>query len=190
MWIFSKAVQKSKPLCVAPQAYLEDPIGGYSWWNLVHAADSESPSPSTTSYRDLSEPISRLEHFIESLADLYQADLDQLYAVGFSQGAAMISTLSLRRPDLFRGVALLSGFVPRIVLEEAKAQQPLYLPDYFIAHGTEDKVVTIQKAEQARDTLESLGAQVTFHSDKVAHKMGASGIRALTEWFSSRIPIE
>ncbi len=190
MWIFSKAVQKARPLCVAPQAPLEDPIGGFSWWSLVHSADAESPSPTATSYQDLSDPLERLERFIEALPELYGADLNELYAVGFSQGAAMISTLCLRRPELFRGVALLCGFIPRAVLEQAKSQPPLALPDFFIAHGTEDKVVTVQKAEQARDALESLGSRVTYHTDAVAHKMGAAGIRALGDWFSERLPPE
>ena len=112
----------------------------------------------------------------------------QMIAFGFSQGSAVISTLSLMRPGMFRGVAILSGFVPRRVFAEDSFVNECYkensslLPKYFIAHGTKDEVVPILRANVAKRELEALGAQVELHTDDVGHKVSSAGIRALQAW--------
>ena len=183
MWLFSKALENCRPIVVSPQAPQVDPLGGFSWWELFHAANSESPAPKRTTEEDLASPLSALEHFIDSLPALYGCDPRRLYGFGFSQGAGLLASLSVRRPGLFRGVAMLSGFLPRIIHQDiGHGAERAELPSYFIAHGTKDEIIPYKRAIEARDTLQAAGAQVEFHSDEVGHKVGSAGIRALRTW--------
>ncbi|MCB0325314.1 MAG: hypothetical protein KDD69_17145, partial [Bdellovibrionales bacterium] len=183
-WVFSKALETLRPIVVAPQAPIADPIGGFSWWLMDHPPETESPAVVQTTAAQLDLPMRRLSSFIENAAELYGADPERVVALGFSQGAAMLSTLSLRYPERFQAVGILAGFIPRAAMEQ-QVRRPEALPQYFIAHGTSDPVVPFQRAEESRNYLEQLGAKVFFHQENVGHKVGTAGIRALRSWLES-----
>lgn len=187
MWVFSKALESTKPIVVAPQAPIADPIGGFSWWLMAHDPDSESPAPSSTAMEDLRIPLEQLEQFIACLPQLYPVDLSEVYGFGFSQGGALLSSLSLRHPLMFRGVAVLSSFVPGVILKENSARFFEALPDYYISHGTKDTVIPLERAQAAKEFLESKGAEVEYHTDDVGHKISTSGIRGLRTWIEQRL---
>ncbi len=188
MWTFTKAFERFKPLTVAPQGTIPD-LDGFSWWQIEDPADAKARGI-PTGLEKLSIAIEQVERFVLSLPQVYNVDPSRILGIGFSQGGGLLSALSLRNPTLFRGVAILSGFLPRVVAEsehyinERLRKKELCLPDIFIAHGSEDKVLPLEKAEFARATLERFGAQIQFHEEKVGHKLGAAGMKALGEWCS------
>lgn len=180
MGVFSKALERIKPLTVYPQAFLPDQIGGFSWWPV----EGDKPAP----MEQLIAAVDKLELFIDRAIDRFVADPGRIYSFGFSQGSALISMLSLRRPELFCGVAILGGFIPKktfttegMVAPEVAAKAAR-LPEYFIFHGTTDQIIPFSRAEETAEQLRSFGADVTFAHDDVGHKVSSSGIRALTEW--------
>ena len=150
---------------------------------MGHSANVESPAPLRTSIEDLQLPLDRLEHFILSLKSMYKFDSSKIYGVGFSQGAALLSSLSLLRPGMFSKIALLSGYIPSAIVEKTEGTQYDSLPDYFISHGTKDKIIPHEKAHVAQKTLQSLGASVTLVTEEVGHKTGSSAMKALGAWW-------
>ena len=183
MWLFSKVLEKLKPVVFAPQAPLADPIGGYSWWLVDEAPEELSGSPRKTSLDNLDMPLAKLEEFILKLPSVYEVSLSQVYAFGFSQGAALLASLSLLNPQLFKAVALLAGFLPSAVVEQIGREDVEKLPACFVAHGTEDEVIPLSAAQSMAETLRSFGADVDFHSEQTAHKIGSRGMKGLGEWF-------
>ncbi len=193
-WTFTRALNfdGTRPLVVAPQAPHADVLGGFSWWSIEAPAefDPDRPRPATTS-EQLMPALAGLEKFICSLPELYGAELGKIALVGFSQGAAMVASLSLLRPELFAGVAMLAGFIPKLVYEvgwqqivpEFTPKKDAKLPRYFISHGRSDKIVPYDRAEKAAHVISNLGAEVTFHLEDVGHKLGTAGMRALGSWF-------
>ena len=57
----------------------------------------------------------------------------------------MASLLAFLFPERIRKVGILAGFVPG-GLEELVTQRPLEGKPFFIAHGTKDETVSIQRA--------------------------------------------
>ena len=55
-------------------------------------------------------------------------------------------------------------------------------PKVFVAHGTKDDVITVDRARQSVKLLRELGLDVTYIEDEVAHKVGILGTRALKTW--------
>jgi len=49
----------------------------------------------------------------------------------------------------------------------------------FVAHGTLDQMVPIDRARASIGLLEQAGAQVTYCEDEVGHKLSANCLRAL-----------
>ncbi len=155
---------------IAVQGFLEDVRGGFSWWNV----DEE--------VRDLRwEAIrlaaARLTGFVEQAIEFYKLQPRQILALGFSQGAALLSLLAQKDPQMFSGVGLLAGFVIR-----ESSRPGGKLPALFVAHGTEDDVVPLNKAKEGVEYLRSLGASVTYVEDAVGHKVGTSALKALKIW--------
>jgi len=190
MWVFSKALEKLKPVVLSPQGFIPDIKNGWSWWP-IHEKLSEDASAALRAERlaEVETGVLRARDFIDRAHSLHGTDRSRTYIAGFSQGAALSATLSLIEPDLFKGVGILSGFIPYAVLGEPGLLSPevkagkVKLPEYFIAHGTEDDVLPLHRATEARAWLQSVGAKITYHEEAVGHKVGAAGIRALGEWF-------
>ena len=78
------------------------------------------------------------------------------------------------------GLGILAGFVTR----PRTAPSVMGQPHVFMAHGTEDQVVSIEKARAGVSFLKGLGLPVTYVEDQVAHKVGIEGTRSLKKWFT------
>lgn len=186
MWIFSKAVGSTRPLIiVAPQAHLTDPIGGHSWWEIGQTPSNPNYPECTFSEMYLGDPLERLGTFIDSLPSLYNVDNQRIVAFGFSQGAGLISAMSVARPGVFKAMALLAGFVPKTAKYQLSQAASLQLPSTFVFHGTEDKILPFERAKRDAEFLEQHGAPLRFEQDSVGHKVSSAGIRALGDWYQS-----
>lgn len=119
-------------------------------------------------------PLGLLERFVQSIPKTYGSDPLKVFGIGFSQGAALLASLSLLKPEMFQGVVMLSGYLPFDVLTRLKGDNT-GITKYFISHGTEDDIVPFDQAESARMNLEALERDVLFHEDSVGHKTSSLG---------------
>ncbi|HMS27798.1 MAG TPA: dienelactone hydrolase family protein [Burkholderiaceae bacterium] len=98
-------------------------------------------------------------------------DPSKIVIAGFSQGCAMALHTGLRHPAKLAGIMALSGYLPlaSTLADErsaANANTPI-----FMAHGTQDPVVQINRAEMSRDALASLGYAVEWHTYAMPHSV-------------------
>ena len=172
MWTFARG--QTAYSILAPQAPLSDPVGNYSWWRM-----EEGTAPGAG---ELERAAETLEEFLERASAYYGLAPTKTIALGFSQGAALLSMVLQRRPELFAGVGLLAGFVVELPTNPS-ARTP---PPIFVAHGSQDTVVPIARAERGVEYLRSRGHEVAFEVEPVAHKIGAGSMRKLSEWLTER----
>jgi phospholipase/carboxylesterase len=176
MWIFAPTVPDGW-LLVAPRGIKEDPWGGYSW----RIRDKEE-------WPDLVQfdvPVGAVVDFIHSLPDLYGADLERLFLMGFSQGAATAYAVAMRHPGLVRGIAGLVGFVP-MECSDIMAAQPLEGLPIFMAVGREDERVPYERSLNCAQTLNLAGAELDYHEYDTGHRLNAAGMSALSAWWQAR----
>jgi phospholipase/carboxylesterase len=88
----------------------------------------------------------------------------------------------LRHPEKLAGMLCLSGYLPLAdkVAAEHSAES-LQVP-VFMAHGRQDPVVPLVRAEQSRDMLKSLGYQVEWHEYMMQHSLCVEEIRDINAW--------
>lgn len=177
MWVFAQNLPDEYWM-VAPRAPhpSQMPQGGYSWY------PHESEAADRPHLEQLKPAAESLIHLVEEYAASAGFDPNIFDVMGFSQGAAMCSTLAFLYPDRIRKVGMLAGFVPGGV-EDLLSQRPLEGKPFFVAHGTKDETVTIEEARASVSILEQAGAQVTFCEDEVGHKVSATCLRALKDFF-------
>lgn len=172
MWIFANRLPQNA-LLVAPRGNYPTPLGGYGWQPALGRTwpDLEDFRPAMDALWDFLTP-----------QNFPSANLEQIRLVGFSQGAALGYGLALAYPQRMQAFAGLSGFAPGGVEPLVKAK-PLVGKACFMAHGTQDALVPVAHARQARQTLLDAGAQVTYCEDVVGHKLSASCFRGLGKFF-------
>ena len=174
MWVFTKDFPPDYWM-IAPRAPHPAQLGGYSW---------RPPQPETfgrPSLETLKPAADELLSFVDAYSSMVRVDAEQFDVIGFSQGAAMSNVLALLYPQRIRKAGILAGFVPS-GLEETIAARPLAGKPFFVAHGTQDEMVPIDRARASIELLEQAGAQVTYCEDEVGHKVSAGCLRALKEF--------
>lgn len=176
MWVFARTVPPDW-LIVAPRAIQPDSDGGFSW---LPRQPGEWPT-----LRQFSSAVSAIFHFIQALPQLYNADLNHLYLMGFSQGAATAYATAIQHPRLVQGIAGLVGFMPTGA-ESSLARLPLLDLPVFMAVGSEDSTIPYPVATTCAAALRLSHAQLTYREYPTGHKLNAQGMRDLTEWFNAR----
>ena len=167
MWVFTPRLPENR-LLIAPRGLYPASQWGYAW----HPALNTWPS---------------LQHFDETVNALLEfltptrfpaADFSELHLVGFSQGAALAYAFTLSHPERIASLAVLSGFLPEAVVIEPSSSRLSGLP-VFITHGSKDILVPVDRARQAAELFDLVGAKVTYCEHDVGHKLNASCFRGL-----------
>ncbi len=113
---------------------------------------------------------------------------ERIVLAGFSQGCAMALHTALRLPQKIAGVMALSGYLPladRFPSERhaANAHTPI-----FMAHGTQDPVVVIQRGEESRDALAKLGHPVQWHTYPMPHSVHPREVADIAAFLKQVLP--
>lgn len=182
MWVFGRDLP-SHYWTIAPRAPYPSERAGYSWRPLL---------PGTFGRPSLEELIPQAEALIR-LVDAYQASAGidasperrrRIDVMGFSQGAAMSSVLAFLYPERIRKIGILAGFVPS-GLEAYVDRRPLEGKSVFVAHGTQDETVPVDRARASMDVLEQAGAKIVYCEDDVGHKVSLNCMRALRSYLEN-----
>nr|WP_314863278.1 carboxylesterase [uncultured Undibacterium sp.] len=107
---------------------------------------------------------------------------DKIILAGFSQGCAMSLQTGLRHPQRLAGIMGLSGYVPladKVAAERHAANQDTPI---FLVHGASDPVIPIQRAQQSRDLLLSLGYTIEWNDYWMQHSVSPQEIIDIGNW--------
>jgi phospholipase/carboxylesterase len=169
MWLFDQALPRSATV-ISPRA-LFPAAAGFSWTRSVVHGEIEQT--------DFTAALEALQRFIPEMIERYDCDPQRVIVMGFSQGAAVSYALSLTQPDVMCGVVALAGFMPQDILQSMDALQQRYL----IIHSTDDDIVPVALAREARSELEARGASIEYHEyPGSGHKVSAQGMKDIAQW--------
>ena len=180
MWIFTRKFPDDMWIA-APRGPHTVEGGGYSWRPLhsLQARDRGLPTLS-----DLKPAADSLIRLVDNVSASIGVDATRFDVAGFSQGGALTNVLTLLYPQRIRKAAVLAGFMPGGT-EDLLTRRVLDGKQFFVAHGLQDDLVPIERAQQAIELLEGAGAQVTFCEAEVGHKLSADCLRGLESYFKA-----
>ena len=159
--------------------------GGYvmpAWYDIVgrNLMDQEDGEGIKRSAKSIVELIEReVERGIA-----YQ----KIVLVGFSQGCAMALYIGLRLPQPLAGIIALSGYLPLAMslnLEKHPANQRTPI---FMAHGTYDPVVALDRAQASYALLEKLGYQVDWNEYPMEHSVNHEELGDISRFLQTVLP--
>lgn len=96
---------------------------------------------------------------------------DKIVLAGFSQGCAMALHIGLRFPHKLAGIIALSGYLPLAITVNLEKHSANTNTPIFMAHGTYDPVVTLDRAQASEAMLEQMGYQVDWNEYPMEHSV-------------------
>lgn len=168
MWTFERCLPEGCHI-VSFEAFLPDPIGGWSWWEMT---------PEGSRREAITHAVARFSRAVGGFCELYSLTPSHALGIGFSQGAVLLSNATLTGATSFEGIALLAGFT----LFPSEAPVTSRLRSVFVAHGTADETISVNRARDGVHKLRALGLSVEYIEEDVGHKIGTEGTRALKSW--------
>ncbi|HJQ54797.1 MAG TPA: alpha/beta hydrolase [Gemmatimonadaceae bacterium] len=121
-----------------------------------------------------------LARFIRAAAVTYRLEPSRIFALGYSNGANVASTVMLVEPDIFRGAILLR---PMLVYEPSE-RSDLSGKAVAISSGRMDPIVPAESVERLVELLESAGADVTLKWQLTGHNLTPTEMRDAADWLA------
>ena len=170
--------QLPSAVVVSPRGPFQDASGGYRWYRKAGASGGVEA--------DLDLSRKSLDLLIDDALKRFDADPNEVFLVGFSQGAVMAYDIALKEPGRFRGAAILSGSLFHTgALQPSSARAK---DAFFIGHGSADERIPFAAATAAQAALARLGAPVEFHAyPGMHHEIGETETKDLGLWLAGRI---
>ena len=129
----------------------------------------------------------RMITFLNEAVVAYGADPQQVYLMGFSQGAIMSASVALTRPELVAGVVLMSGrILPQIEPLVAAPEKLKGLP-VLVVHGTSDGVLPVNNGRDSQKTLSALPVDLLYREYPMGHEVSRESLADVTSWLSGRL---
>jgi phospholipase/carboxylesterase len=114
---------------------------------------------------------------------------DKIVLAGFSQGGAIAMHTALRSKEKLAGLMALSTYLPlhskfeQEVVDDASCGDTS-LP-IFMAHGSFDPVLTIDRGQSSAELLRKHGFTVDWHEYPMAHQVCMEEIKDIRDWLVS-----
>ena len=179
----------------APQSMGPD---SYTWYDLdLSAGGLHASQPDPEGFR---RSLDAVHEFVDGAVDAYDLDPDRVGLLGFSQGAITSLSALVERPDAYRWVVALNGY---LAAEHAECVAPKAQRSgggeaaeddvdvaagtpAFIGCGAHDQVIPPERAERAAETLEDAGVEVRFERYDVGHGTAPEEVTDVVEWVEKR----
>ena len=165
-------------LWISPRGTFELAPGAYEWFQITQIG---KPDPIR-----LASALRTLDQFIDEIIENYPVDANKLYLLGFSQGSIMSMSYALTKPQRLAGVVAQSGYIPHesgLQIDESGIRQK----PFILIHGIQDPMLPVAWAQNSRDTLMNLGANVEYHEFNMGHNISEDSLVAVNAWLQKQL---
>ena len=148
-------------------------------WFPIHFTESKERWTSPEEVKKASDYINA---FLIYYIAKHDFDNENLYLMGFSQGAMLSYAVGLATKNV-KGIAALSGYIdPRVVKRTNTSLSSIY-----VSHGTEDMVVPYAWAEQSVEVLKDYGLSPEFYSYPQGHGINQDNLISIVQWLQAQL---
>ena len=113
---------------------------------------------------------------------------ERIVIAGFSQGGAVALHLALRQQQALAGVLALSTYLPLHNKVAAEMSQTAKQIPIFMAHGSFDEVISLERAKASLAILQAQNCQVEWHEYAMAHSVHTQEINDIRHFLLRVLP--
>ena len=137
-------------------------------------------SPGVFDEQDIIRRANELADFLVQASDRYGRYLDQMVALGYSNGANIAAALFFVRPELLSRAILLRPMLPL----SGHELEHLGGKEILILRGLQDHVIPAASTTQLIEALRGAGAEVTAVDIDAGHELTESDVQAAGRWLA------
>ena len=167
--------------CISLQASIKVHYDGWCWAELNPINIRQLPNPN-----ELKRHYEKVLYSIEKSIKVLDLNPNKINLLGFSQGASLSIFCGLNRPEMFKSIVALCGYVPEdnIRLEiDTTIDRDI---DIFMGNGTLDQMVPLTIAYASRDYLSSISIQPFFKEYISGHEISQDCIQDVVNWLNQK----
>ncbi len=153
---------------------------GYAWY----AVDFSSGKP-VGNTEQTEKSRQELLVFIQQMSDKYSIKKGNIILAGFSQGAIMSYSVAFSSPETVNKIACFGG---RILEQTKSALESSTDPgsiNCFIAHGTQDQMISVNDARDAKTVLTAHKVNLSYHEYNVGHTIDREMLADFIKWLDT-----
>ena len=129
---------------------------------------------------DLIFRTKELNEFLDEAALEYGFNRDDIFAIGYSNGANIAASLLFHYQNALKGAILHHPMVPiRVELPDLAGKS------VFIAAGANDQICSPEESLELQQLLEKANAKVELHWEDKGHQLTSEEDQAASKWYSS-----
>lgn len=172
-----------RALVLCPQGPLAFQAGpgqvGYGWFPLTQG---RPPDPV-----DIEEALAQVVRFCDEAFARYPVDERKIVMAGFSQGGFLAYLLALRDPARYAGLLALSSWLPKELVKGVERSPAHEALPTLVIHGSDDPMISIDRAYASRDALLELGVPTTFREYPMGHEIRPEALREMIGWLEEKV---
>jgi phospholipase/carboxylesterase len=180
---FAPILDGGRSIVLCPQGPVAFDTGGgvpgYGWFPM---AAGRSPDPA-----EIQQGLAALQAFLEQALAEYPINRRKVVVLGFSQGGVMAYALALRAPGSYAGLVALSSWLPTAMAETISANPALESLPALVIHGTQDTMISVERARESRDALAQLGVPTRYREYEMGHEINQEALRQLVSWLDEKV---
>ena len=132
---------------------------------------------------DLQRRTHELADFVIAATEFYKIDIDNIVAVGYSNGANIAASMLLLRPETLSAAILFRAMVP--LVPETKPN--LHSKRIWIGSGAHDPIIPASNTKELVELLRNAGADVTIRFFQAGHELTSDDVDLAREWLTSSV---
>jgi phospholipase/carboxylesterase len=128
-----------------------------------------------------------LRAFLNLALARYPIDPRKLVVLGFSQGGVMAYSLALGEPQRFSALVAISSWLSQELVAAASSAVTNQYPPTLIQHGSQDQLISVERARESVETIRSLGIPVTYREYDIGHEISPRSLADLSAWIQEKV---
>lgn len=155
--------------------------GSYAWYAINFDADENkfSDLEQAKASRDL------ISTFIDELVAHFPIDANKVTLIGFSQGTILSYAVALSYPEKVQRVVAISGYLNLDMLLETYQNNDFSTLSIFSSHGTDDQVIPVEWARNAKPVLKELNIDSTYKEYPIGHGISPQNFHDFKHWLEN-----
>jgi phospholipase/carboxylesterase len=153
---------------------------GYAWY----AVDFSS-GKAVGNIEQTEKSRQDLVTFISQVSDKYSIKKENIVLAGFSQGAIMSYAVAISSPSVVNKIGCFGGRILEQTKSSISSSIDLKNLHCFVAHGTQDQMISINEARNAKTFLTTHKVDLSYHEYNDGHTINGDMLNDFINWLET-----
>ncbi len=165
-------------MVVSARAPIDKGNHGYVWFQVEYLPNNSR----RVNQQEELKSRQLIRQLIREVTNKYHADSNNVFLVGFSQGAMMTYSVGLTAPEKIKGIVSMGGKMLDYIQASAKKSLPNKNLKVLIAHGTQDPTMPLNYATDSQRFFTQIGLQSELKTYPIPHTVSEDEIKEMVTW--------